>query len=142
MQTITLPNIEIYEDAISFNPKINHTPRGVYAEEYSIVFEDFNFDGMEDLAICNGRNGGYGGPSYTVYLFDENQKRFVRNRRLSKLTEGVYYGLFQVDSSKKRLTAFWKSGCCSHQYWSNGSLKRSWLQRANRTLRLKKQPAA
>src|SRR5690348_14562732 len=33
-----------------------------------IVFEDFNFDGKEDLALRNGNDGSYGGPSYDIFL--------------------------------------------------------------------------
>jgi hypothetical protein len=28
-----------------------------------LYFEDFNFDGYEDLALLDGNNGGYSGPS-------------------------------------------------------------------------------
>lgn len=63
-QILHLRNVEVYKDTIAHNPKINTKPRMLYEEEYSFVFDDFNFDSNEDLAICNGRNGGYGGPSY------------------------------------------------------------------------------
>jgi hypothetical protein len=70
-QVLHLPNTEIYKDTIAYNPKISTKRRGLYDDEYSFVFEDFNFDGKDDLAICNGRRGGYGGPSYTIFLFEQ-----------------------------------------------------------------------
>jgi hypothetical protein len=114
-QVINLPNVEIYKDALAYNPKTSVKPRGLYEEEYSFIFDDFDFDGRQDLAICNGRNGGYGGPSYDVYLFDKRSGRFVGNKRLSKLTEGVYLGLFFPDPKKKVLVTYSKSGCCYHE---------------------------
>lgn len=112
-QVLRLPNIIISKRNIAFNPKINDKPRSLYAETYSFVFEDFNFDGYEDLAIWNGTNGGYGGPSYNIYLYKSG--RFYLNKKLSKLTEGVYLGLFFTQFKKKRLITFSKSGCCYHE---------------------------
>ncbi|MET0626719.1 MAG: hypothetical protein ABW250_27550 [Pyrinomonadaceae bacterium] len=114
-QTLSLPGVEIYRETVAHNPETNPKPRGLYAEEYSFVGEDFNFDGLEDLAVCNGRNGGYGGPSYDVFLFDRGSRRFVASPRLSELTEGPYLGLFFADPKKRRLTAHSKSGCCYHE---------------------------
>ena len=114
-QVLHLPNIELYKDTAAFNPQTSEKPRGIYAEEYSVVFDDFNFDGKQDLAICNGRGGGYGSPSYNVYLFNKRLHKFIANRRLSRLTEDVYLGLFFPDAKKKLLIAFWKSGCCYHE---------------------------
>ncbi|HYN84899.1 MAG TPA: hypothetical protein VER32_06585 [Pyrinomonadaceae bacterium] len=114
-QVLRLPNVELYRDTLSHHPRLSDRARALYAEEYGFVFDDFNFDGRDDLAVCNGREGGYGGPSYTVFLFDPRPRRFVENRRLSKLTEGVYLGLFFADPKKRRLTARWKSGCCYHE---------------------------
>lgn len=115
LQVLSLPNVEIYRDTVAHNPQMSTKPRELYAEEYSFIADDFNFDGKEDLAVCNGRNGGYGGPSYTVFLFNPRSNRFVENKKLSELAEGVYLGLFFVDAKKKQLVAFSKSGCCYHE---------------------------
>jgi hypothetical protein len=114
-QTLRLPNVELYKESAAFSPETSAKPRGLYAEEYSFVFDDFDFDGSEDLAVCNGREGGYGGPSYTVFLFDKRALKFVRSRALSRLTEGVYLGLFFPDAKRRTLTAYSKSGCCYHE---------------------------
>src|ERR1044071_3774470 len=114
-QVLRLPNLQLYRDTAAYSPETSAKPRGIYAEEYTFVFEDFDFDGEEDLAVCNGRDGGYGGPSYNVYLFDKRAKRFVENQRLSELTDAPYLGLFFRDPKRKRLTVQSKSGCCYHE---------------------------
>jgi hypothetical protein len=114
-QVLSLENVEIYRETVAHNPKLNAKPRGLYAEEYSFIADDFNFDGREDLAVCNGRNSGYNGPSYTVFLFNPRSKRFVENKKLSELAEGAYLGLFFVDKKKRQLVAYSKSGCCYHE---------------------------
>lgn len=73
---------------------------------------DFNFDGMEDVAICDGSNGSYGGPSYRVYLSDRSKGKFVHNAAFTEL--GSRLGMFRVDAKRKRLRIFDKSGCCWH----------------------------
>jgi hypothetical protein len=114
-QTLRLPNVELYKDTAAFSPETSGKPRGLYAEEYSFVFDDFNFDGREDLAVCNGRDSGYGGPSYTVFLFDARAGRFKESRALSRLAEGEYLGLFFTDPKRRTLTAYSKGGCCYHE---------------------------
>ena len=113
-QVFSLKNINVHKDQLAYNPEIDKNTRKLYDDEYSFIFGDFNFDAKEDLAVCNGRNGGYGAPSYNVYLYNGTSKKFVENVSLSKLTEG-YLGLFFVDSKKRQLVAYSKSGCCYHE---------------------------
>jgi hypothetical protein len=112
-QILNLKNIEVDKEQTAFNPEINENPRKLYDDEYSFIFGDFNFDAKEDLAVCTGREGGYGAPSYNVYLYNSKLNRFIENKRLSRLTVG-YLGLFFVDPKKKQLFALAKSGCCYH----------------------------
>ncbi len=113
-QVLSLPAIEIYKDQLAYDPESAEESRKLYDDEYGFIFGDFNFDGMKDLAICNGRNGGYGAPSYTVYLFNRRVNKFVEDKRLSMLTEDGHLGLFFVEAKKRLLVAFVKSGCCYH----------------------------
>lgn len=79
-----------------------------YADDSaSVIFSDINQDGEDDLIVQTGKNGAYGGASYSVYL--SNDGKFIYHRKLSKLTEGKT-GLFRVNGNK--LSAFAKSGCC------------------------------
>jgi len=114
-QLLTLKNIEVHKDQLAYNSVIDKSERKLYDDEYSFVFGDFNFDANEDLAVCNGRNGGYGGPSYSVYLYNGKSEKLVQSVRLSKLTEGAYLGLFFVEPKKRQLVAYSKSGCCYHE---------------------------
>ena len=78
---------------------------------HSIVLSDIDGDGSEDLSVFSGMGGGYGGPSYDVFLFDKARRSFVRNEALSKLTLGKS-GLFRVVDGN--IVAASKSGCCLH----------------------------
>lgn len=91
-------------------PIVNTTM--LYDEQSVISVEDFNFDGMEDVALCNGRNGSYGMPSYDVYLSSRSAGKFVYNKAFSNL--GIHLGLFTVLKDKKQIETFDKSGCCWH----------------------------
>ncbi|MBE0391226.1 FG-GAP repeat protein [Flavobacterium sp. PL002] len=85
----------------------------LYNEQSPLIFEDFNFDGHEDLAIRNGNNSGYGGPSYDVYVFNITKTKFVLSKELTALAfENL--GMFQTDTKRKRIITFAKSGCCWH----------------------------
>lgn len=85
----------------------------LYNEQSALIFEDFNFDGSQDLAIRNGNYGSYGGPTYDVYVFHRNKQKFVYSDELSTLTQ-ENLGMFQTDPEQKRLITFNKSGCCYH----------------------------
>lgn len=84
----------------------------MYDKQSVVNVGDFNFDGMEDVAVCDGTNGSYNGPSYRIYLSSRAAKKFVYNSAFSEL--GKHLGMFEVDKAKKRLTIFDKSGCCWH----------------------------
>lgn len=84
----------------------------LYDMQSVINIGDFNFDGMEDVAICDGENGSYGGPSYRVYLSSRKAGKFVFDQAFTRL--GYHLGMFTVDAKKKRLRIFDKSGFCWH----------------------------
>lgn len=108
-QIINLPDTQIELDE-SGSPNVNATL--LYDKQSVVNVGDYNFDGMEDVAICNGKNGSYGMPSYSVYLSSRAAKKFVYNKSFSAL--GVHLGMFEVDTEKKVLRTFDKSGCCWH----------------------------
>ena len=68
VQILNLKNLEINKDQLAYNPEIDKNSRKLYDDEYSFIFSDFNFDANEDIAVSNGKNGGYGAPSYKCVL--------------------------------------------------------------------------
>lgn len=85
----------------------------LYDKQSALNFGDFNFDGLDDISLCDGRNSGYGGPSYQIYLFSPRLKKFVRNAGLTRLGQ-EYLGMFEVNKKRKIISTFSKSGCCWH----------------------------
>ncbi|SHE86835.1 XAC2610-related protein [Chryseobacterium sp. OV279] len=74
-----------------------------------IVFDDFNFDGTEDVALRNGSGGNYGSASYDVYVFNSTRNQFVLSKELTQIGSD-YQGIFDVDPKRKRLTTYARSG--------------------------------
>ena len=111
LQTFRMENI-----FLSFTDKSEPLINSAELYEYQGVINvgDFNFDGHEDLAIQNGNNGSYGGPSYDVYLYNPASRKFVLNEPLTNLILETL-GFFQLDTSKKPIKTAAKSGCCYHE---------------------------
>jgi hypothetical protein len=108
-QVISLPDTQMQlED--SGKPLTNVTL--LYDKQSVVDVGDFNFDGVEDVAICDGANGSYGDPSYRIYLSSKVTKKFVYDPDFSALAK--HLGMFTVDKGKKTLETFDKSGCCWH----------------------------
>ena len=115
-QVLSLSAIDVYKDRLAFDPGLTKKARKPNDDRYSsFIFGDFNFDGMKDLAICNGTNGGYGAQSYTVYLFNSRMNKFDENRQMSELTEAGCTGLFSVEAKERLLVVMGKSGSRYHQ---------------------------
>jgi hypothetical protein len=108
-QSFSTPTMFSKEETKRVNTKLRYDYQSV------VFFEDYNFDGKEDLAIRDGNNGGYGGPSYQIYLFSPKTGKFVRSPAFTELNQGAYLGAVEVDKKKKVLRGFSKSGCCWHQ---------------------------
>lgn len=87
-----------------------------YKKQSAFTFADYNFDGVPDLALCDGNYSGYGGQSFQIYLFAPQRKMFVRSPGFTRLAQAPYLGMFEVDRKRKVLTNFSKSGCCL-QLW-------------------------
>lgn len=90
-------------------PNIKELP---YGRQSVIQYEDFNFDGIKDLAIEDGQESCYHGPSFTVYL--GIKKGFKRSKEFTDLAHN-YCGMFDIDAKEKTISTMTKSGCCWHQ---------------------------
>lgn len=87
-----------------------------YGEQSVIQYVDVNFDGVPDLAIMDGQNSCYHGPSFQVYLADPHDPvRFTHSADFTQLAQD-YCGMFGVDADHHQLQTMTKSGCCWHQF--------------------------
>ncbi|MBK8808459.1 MAG: hypothetical protein IPO21_18240 [Bacteroidales bacterium] len=109
-QTFNSEELNIYYDNIQIDTIKVMLP---YNEQSLLIFNDFNFDGAEDLAIANGNNGSYGATTYNVYIYNVTKKQFDWSEELTNLTT-ENLGMFKIDSERKRLISYSKSGCCWH----------------------------
>lgn len=86
-----------------------------YLKQGIVTLEDFNFDGLPDLAIQNGMDSGYGGASYNIYLYSTAKKEFVLSDKFSQLATAPYLGRFSINRKRMILRTDQKSGCCWHE---------------------------
>lgn len=84
-----------------------------YGEQSLIMYDDFNFDGKKDLAISDGQNSCYHGPSFKIYL--ATGKGFLYNKEFTRLAQ-EYCGMFTIDKEARRIYTMVKSGCCWHEF--------------------------
>ena len=84
-----------------------------YGEQSLIMYEDYNFDGKKDFAIEDGQNSCYHGPSFKIYLANDNG--FSYSEAFTRLAQ-EYCGMFEVDYKEKKIYTMTKSGCCWHQF--------------------------
>ena len=101
-------SIELHDGSIKAN--ILQAP---YGEQSVIMYEDYNFDGVKDFAISDGRKSCYGGLSFQVYLAKKGA--FVFSESFTRLAQ-EYCGMFDIDPKKKTISTMTKSGCCWHEY--------------------------
>ncbi len=92
-----------------------------YGTQSVLIFDDFNFDGTKDLALMDGQNSCYGGPSFQVYLGRANG--FVHDVDLTDLAEN-YCGMFNWSAQDKQISTMTKSGCCWHEFNTYAYIKR------------------
>lgn len=107
--------INVEETEFAFEEaKINNAKRR-YDYQSIIFFEDYNFDGIEDLSVRDGNNSAYNGPSYQIYLFSPRLGKFVHNAAFTRLSQSEFLGMFEVDKKKRVLRVASKGGCCMHR---------------------------
>ena len=83
-----------------------------YGEQSMLIYDDFNFDGQKDLAIMDGQNSCYGGPSFQVYT--GHGSGFKHDANLTRLAQ-EYCGMFDWDNKTRTINTMTKDGCCWHQ---------------------------
>ncbi|MEE4944054.1 hypothetical protein V2K24_00980 [Pseudomonas alliivorans] len=83
-----------------------------YGEQSVLIYKDFNFDGIKDLALMDGQNSCYHGPSFQVFLGTANG--FKHSDSFTRLAQDNC-GMFGVDEKKREISTMTKDGCCWHQ---------------------------
>lgn len=84
-----------------------------YGEQSVLIYDDFNFDGIKDLAVMDGQFSCYHGPSYQVFL--GTAEGFRHSEAFTDLAQS-YCGFFDYDAKTQRVSTMAKSGCCSHWF--------------------------
>ena len=113
--------VDLYDKGISrkyqtlfsddFYLDLNESSKPVFDSlKNSVVFDDFNFDATEDVAIRNG-NSNHESPFYEVYLNNTSTQRFVLSDELTNLVRSNS-GMFKTDLEHKKIIAYQKNGCC------------------------------
>ena len=107
-QVISLPETSVHldDEGVVVNGVLP------YGKQSAVVIEDYNFDGMEDVSLSTGDNGGYGSTSYNIYLSSRAAGKFVYNAAFTKAL--ISLGNIEIDKTKKTFSTFNKSGCCWH----------------------------
>lgn len=110
--------IEIHSDELTFELEKNeHVKTNIlnlpYGKQSILIYKDFNFDGIKDLAIMDGQFSCYHGPSFRIYLEINNKLTF--SPEFTQLAQ-EYCGMFQTNDKTKTIHTITKSGCCWHQY--------------------------
>lgn len=75
------------------------------------IFEDFNFDGYQDVALINASSRNSTQFLYDIFIFEAAEKQFLLNNGMTALVK-ENFTMLTVDSERKRLIAHLKSGCC------------------------------
>ena len=101
-------NIDLHDGEVKAN-----ILSATYGEQSIIMYEDYNFDGINDFALSDGNNSCYGGPSFQIYLAKGG--KFKHSRGFTRLAQ-EYCGMFTINPAKKVINTMTKSGCCWHQY--------------------------
>ncbi len=108
---------EVASDELAFDVEDGATPANIkelpYGRQSLLIYDDFNFDGHKDLAIMDGQNSCYHGPSFQIYLATAHGFRLDTN--FTRLAQ-EYCGMFQTNAKNKKINVMTKSSCCDHTY--------------------------
>lgn len=106
--TFEVPELQFNPGSMLYRGALDGSYR---AAGTTLIVGDMDLDGSEDFALRTGNAGGYGSPSYSIYLQQAGGHGFVYSPDFSELTEGSL-GMFSVSADKIRVPR--KSGCCEH----------------------------
>lgn len=112
----TLIQVQSDELVLDTNAKTGEVKANVhelpYGEQSVLIYEDFNFDGIKDLALMDGQNSCYHGPSFQVFLGTADG--FRHSDSFTDLAQNNC-GMFGFDAKSKQISTMTKDGCCMHE---------------------------
>lgn len=100
--------LEVECDGVAFDGKVSPDSN---TNQSLLIYEDFNFDGMNDLAIQE--NYSSKGPSYSIYL--AKGETFVFDSVFSEIIQGSQ-GSWDLDPETKKIYTRGDGGCCWHSF--------------------------
>lgn len=82
-----------------------------------IMEEDINFDGYPDLQVCNGPVNSFGNFTYTAFLWNQSEHRFVEVEGFDEINSPEIYaaeqqivGVWRLDNDVDISTYEWRDG--------------------------------
>ncbi|MCF5714375.1 XAC2610-related protein [Pseudomonas coronafaciens] len=112
----SLIRVQSDELVLGTDPKTGKVKTNVhelpYGEQSVLIYQDFNFDGIKDLALMDGQNSCYHGASFQVFLGTADG--FRHSDSFTKLAQNNC-GMFNVDEKNHKIDTMTKDGCCWHQ---------------------------
>lgn len=76
-----------------------------------VLFQDFNFDNVEDFAIQTDYSSK--GPSYSIFLYQAG--KYILNDTFTEIIQNSQ-GNFDLDKNTKTISTSGNGGCCWHSY--------------------------
>jgi ketosteroid isomerase-like protein len=109
-QTLAVKEVDFFleKDLPPANVSAGHEGHGV------LVFDDFDLDGDEDLAVQK-KGAGTLGVAFDIYLFDPTTRQLRKSAAFTRLAATGTLGLFKVDRKRLRLSTQTQDGCCWSQ---------------------------
>lgn len=105
-QTLNLASFYLCDDASLYRGRLDEN---YLQRAHSLILADVNGDGSDDLLVRTGKRAAYGGPSFDVFLLDDEAGQFMHSKEFSDLTIG-YNGLFMAGHGVIRTLA--THDCC------------------------------
>lgn len=111
------------ESVRSYQTHVNDTIEVVDNDYGDLIIADFNFDGLDDIAVIKD-SGGNGGPLYNFYTQGKNG-RFYFDKFLSEKME---FFPTKINSQDKTLVTYVHAGVCglSEMIYSYNSKTSTW----------------
>jgi hypothetical protein len=119
------------KSARSYQTHVNDTFKVVDNDFGDLIVADFNFDGLDDIAMIKD-SGGNGGPIYNFYTQGKN-RRFYFDKFLSNKME---FFPMKINIDDKTLVTYVHAGVCglSEMIYLYNSQTNSWMRKSHKII--------